>query len=655
MSFFQNYSNVVVNGSTMNDIRGNQINNYNAPRDLYHIFSPIGDASYTRPGPVARCHPGTRLKVITEIEKWIKDSNDCPILWLNGPAGTGKSAISQTIAECYASQKQVAASFFFFRGSGRRSTIQHLISTLAYQVSMFDPAAKSMLIDTMSNEPNLHEQALHYQLNKLLINPIRATRLEWSKIIIIIDALDECDDKELISDFIEAIVDICNASNVQLPFKLLLTSCVEEHIQEQFYNSATQSVIKYLALQKFDATEDIELYLESRLSLLYKRKFRIMYDIPGPWPSKEHLKRLSRNAAGSFIIASTVVKFIEKAKGHPDDNLKEALYMTNGLDPVYHQVITTALQENKTLQNKQLHILERVLAVIVIAKEPLSVSAISVLLEIKAYHIAQMLLGLQAILLIPEKDNDEPFNFSIGWLYHTISDILNLKGMPIEINDILEDFHMLLKVLYMWNKISTFNNLHNRLKNIAQTLQAYIDSWHSDPITREREELELELLLWESEESVEQQAMRLHQRLLEERTELLSLLEGRTFSSNDRVCCPMTENFVNLNTLITDILIQWQSLEEEQLLILLLRRCLRRKLSRLERRRLSFFSFKELETGLRSLLLREAWAKEFLLISKLFYYTQSIHIPFKVQQQRDNIVIREVLQVSENENSHPAL
>ncbi|TFK39282.1 hypothetical protein BDQ12DRAFT_589753, partial [Crucibulum laeve] len=381
---------------------------------LYRILLPVDDASYTRPGPVARCHPGTHLKVIAEIDKWIEDSDNSPIFWLNGPAGSGKSAISQTIAERYAAQQKLAASFFFFRGAGQRSTIQYLIPTLAYQVSMFHAAAEAILIRTMSKEPNLHEQALYYQLDKLLINPIQATGLELSKIIIIIDALDECNDKELISEFIEAIVDICNNLDVQLPFKIFLTSRVEEHIQEQFYDSTTQSVIKYLSLQNFDATKDIKQYLESRLSLLCKKIYRMMHSIPRPWPSKKHLERLSRNAASSFIIASTLVTFIEKAKGHPDDNLKEALDMSDGLDPVYHQVITTAVQENKTLKNKDLHILDRVLAVIVLAGKPLSVTSISVLLEIKAYHIVQMLLGLQAILLIPERDNDEPVR-----LFHT--------------------------------------------------------------------------------------------------------------------------------------------------------------------------------------------------------------------------------------------
>ncbi|TFK35651.1 hypothetical protein BDQ12DRAFT_581571, partial [Crucibulum laeve] len=115
-----------------------------------------------------------------------------PILWLNGPTGSGKSAISQTIAEHCADKKKLAT-YFFIRGTGECSKFQHLIPSLAHQVSMFDPAVKSILIDTMRKEPDLHhKKSLSYQLDELLIKPIKATGLESSKIIIIVDALDEC-------------------------------------------------------------------------------------------------------------------------------------------------------------------------------------------------------------------------------------------------------------------------------------------------------------------------------------------------------------------------------------------------------------------------------------------------------------------------------
>ncbi|TEB09417.1 hypothetical protein FA13DRAFT_1107779 [Coprinellus micaceus] len=46
------------------------------------------------------------------------------ILWIYGYAGCGKSAISQAVAEQLAQDGRLAASFFFFRGSGDRSRIR---------------------------------------------------------------------------------------------------------------------------------------------------------------------------------------------------------------------------------------------------------------------------------------------------------------------------------------------------------------------------------------------------------------------------------------------------------------------------------------------------------------------------------------------------
>ncbi|KAF8160412.1 hypothetical protein BJ912DRAFT_805717, partial [Pholiota molesta] len=48
-----------------------------------------------------KCHPNTRVAVLEYFMGWIFGSNDSEalILWLYGPAGSGKSAILQTIAE----------------------------------------------------------------------------------------------------------------------------------------------------------------------------------------------------------------------------------------------------------------------------------------------------------------------------------------------------------------------------------------------------------------------------------------------------------------------------------------------------------------------------------------------------------------------------
>ncbi len=50
--------------------------------------------------PPPRCHPDTRKKVLKVITDWIEDSYPRQrIVWLNGPAGAGKSAIAQTSSQ----------------------------------------------------------------------------------------------------------------------------------------------------------------------------------------------------------------------------------------------------------------------------------------------------------------------------------------------------------------------------------------------------------------------------------------------------------------------------------------------------------------------------------------------------------------------------
>lgn len=58
------------------------------------------------------CLADTRVELLEEIRDWAADLSAEPIFWLNGMAGTGKSTISRTVAEPFASQGRLGASFF---------------------------------------------------------------------------------------------------------------------------------------------------------------------------------------------------------------------------------------------------------------------------------------------------------------------------------------------------------------------------------------------------------------------------------------------------------------------------------------------------------------------------------------------------------------
>src|ERR1700761_1768908 len=87
-----------------------------------------------------RCHPETRIKMQEILRKWCMDSEwldekseenshesidelrthsddvEPRILWVNGPAGAGKSAIMTTLAQRLESENRLGGAFFFKRG-----------------------------------------------------------------------------------------------------------------------------------------------------------------------------------------------------------------------------------------------------------------------------------------------------------------------------------------------------------------------------------------------------------------------------------------------------------------------------------------------------------------------------------------------------------
>lgn len=350
-----------------------------------------------------------------------------PILWLKGPAGSGKSAISQTVAEHYAAENRLGGSFFFLRGAGDRSRISHLIPTLAYQLSISLPAAEQTILSCMKKEPNLLRSSLEYQFFKLIAEPILAVtnpilHFVWPKpIIFIIDALDECDDKMGMAEFIDALIRAFPKPSYS-PFRVFVTSRIEEHIKEKLKAWEARAAIHHLSLEDFDARVDIRAFLQSRLTAIYEAKREVMRDVSLPWPSNQDLDKLVEKAGGVFIFAVTLMRFMEAEIGlhtkiiHPDEmspprevivleqstsssemvlpqaSLQNALQAELGLDSLYTKILSTVPPTEK---------FKRIVGTIMLLARPLSIIFLGELLQLQANEIVQSLLGVQSIFFDP--------------------------------------------------------------------------------------------------------------------------------------------------------------------------------------------------------------------------------------------------------------
>ncbi|KJA29536.1 hypothetical protein HYPSUDRAFT_31449 [Hypholoma sublateritium FD-334 SS-4] len=99
-----------------------------------HVSTTAFDSDDKEDAP--KCHSNTRQAVLDVIINWITIQTAIRtqwILWLNGAAGAGKSAIGRSIVEYCLSLDIPIARFFFFRTDSARNTSKPIVATLVYQ------------------------------------------------------------------------------------------------------------------------------------------------------------------------------------------------------------------------------------------------------------------------------------------------------------------------------------------------------------------------------------------------------------------------------------------------------------------------------------------------------------------------------------------
>jgi hypothetical protein len=173
---------------------------------------------------------------------------------------------------------------------------------------------------------------------------------------------------------------------------------VEEHIRRKLDNSAARSTVYHLSLLRFDAQRDIRAFMESYFLTIYDENRRLMKGVPLPWPSKTDLDSLVEKSDGSFIFAVTLMDFVRKGNGVPEDRLQKALTAEGGLDTLYAQVLTDAPRDDN---------FERVIGSIMILVHPLSITLLAALLRLRTQDVIHALLGTQSIVMISGSDDEE--------------------------------------------------------------------------------------------------------------------------------------------------------------------------------------------------------------------------------------------------------
>ncbi|KAH6900815.1 hypothetical protein B0T10DRAFT_431737 [Thelonectria olida] len=363
----------------------------------------------------ARCHPGTRVELRQAISAWAAEADTETIFWLNGMAGTGKSTISRTMAESFAEEGCLAASFFFKRGERDRGNASRLFTTIATQLSHRIPHLALLLNKAIDYDPSIPHKSVGEQFNNLILNPLRemdSSQTNVRMLVIVIDALDECDKLDEVKRIVQLLSLLKPLTSIKL--KAFVTSRPELPIRLGF--RSIQGKYRDLLLHEIPKPvieHDIFEFLHGRLGQIrsdYNSQVPPESQLSTVWPGKETVDSLVQMATPLFIFAATICRFIQDPLSDPKSQLEHILeygFMAEQsevekLGATYRPSLDQLLVGRSEKAKRTFLVNFRaIVGTIVLLAEPLSIPSLSLLLGVAGRVIDGMLRSFHSVLSVP--------------------------------------------------------------------------------------------------------------------------------------------------------------------------------------------------------------------------------------------------------------
>jgi hypothetical protein len=391
--------------------------------------------------------------------EWIDSpEGQARFLWIFGPAGSGKSAIAQTIAELCAKLSKLAASFFFSRNAAARSNELMLITTLVYQLTNAIPEMAMLVRQKIERDPIILDLSLEAQIEALLIRPlnevVRSARREGTEEnlyscrahLIVLDGLDECGDGNTQKYILEVLSQA--VAQISFPLIFLVTSRPEQAIRNAFNKVSIRGLTERLPLDdRYEANADIKILIESKCEEI-KETHPARASLPSPWPSDHEIEQLVTKSSGQFIYTSTVLKFLASPKHRPQDRLNIIFGMSPAendapfaeLDALYLQIFSTVIDIDK---------LRDILSVILlVAHVPKTQAAIEEFLLYSSGTVDILFSDLSSIIALPWREGYLGQS-QIQILHASLTDFLYDRSRSLDMFIDLEAAHAFIAIRLM--------------------------------------------------------------------------------------------------------------------------------------------------------------------------------------------------------------
>ena len=376
-------------------------------KDLIDKLPHVMQATHrsNRVKDMSPCFEGTRISVLDKIKAWINsDDGEC-VFWLNGMAGSGKTAIARTIVEKMKENEDVLlASFFFSKDDEHARDHRRVFPTLAYQLAPQRSQIKIALAEIIELVGNCSDHPLAKQSDELILIPLEALNDPCNTVLFIIDALDECSSKDGASRILQTLSEHDFKSRCKL--RIFITSRPEEHIRSVFYNVKNLARISLYDIERENINSDIDKYARHELKFIFAEN-----DLPPP--DDIDIMHMVEKSDGLFVYAATALRFIgDKNIGDPQGQLSIILGSKDPLvnpysavDSLYLQALTKIIPKDEAIQ-KQIEMQNaKVIRTIVTLREPLPVTALASFTGMTTIVAKNAVDSLQSVILVPSLPN----------------------------------------------------------------------------------------------------------------------------------------------------------------------------------------------------------------------------------------------------------
>ena len=345
-----------------------------------------------------RCMDGTRQSLLNQITASVTNheghKDEPNTIWIYGLPGIGKTSLAHSVCANLHEGNHLAGAFFCRRDDPNLSEPRNILPTLIYKLAILLPPFRSIVAESLRNDPNLTPDAMKSSLFVDLVR--RLHQFPQRTLVFVIDALDECGNPQNRPSVLKALIDAATAASW---LKIIITSRPEVDIHHSFATLTQPLHSQYDLAADKDATSDLRVFTQER----FNRVALVRY-LGSPWPDQLLFDGAISRAAGLFIFIETIARTLEQCDD-PTEHLRATLQdsVGTGLTALYG--LYSSILKARILHNRGKF--QQVIGVLLITGpyRPLREETIAKLAEVRADLVKMWMAALSALLYREEGAN----------------------------------------------------------------------------------------------------------------------------------------------------------------------------------------------------------------------------------------------------------